>query len=110
MTPKAGAPRVLTANRRQLEWRTCDLETFVPEDHRARALWTLVENLDLTRFYDCVGARGGDAGRPATDPKILLALWLYATSEGIGSARELDRLCKSHDVYRWICGGVSVNY
>ena len=53
-----------------------------------------------------VGGGGGDA----IDPKILLALWLYATLDGVGSAREVDRLCKDHVAYRWICGGVSVNY
>jgi transposase len=69
-----------------------------------------VEGLDLGWFYDRIKARGETAGRPATDPRILLALWLYATVDGIGSARALDRLCVHHSVYRWICGGVGVNH
>jgi transposase len=105
-----GKPRVLTADRRQLAWRTCDLEATLPAEHRARAIWSVIESLDLAKFYRSIAARGSEPGRPAIDPKILLALWLYATSEGIGSAREVDRLCTSHDAYRWICGGVSVNY
>jgi len=52
----------------------------------------------------------GQPGRDAIDPAILMALWLFATLEGVGSARELDRLCQEHDAYRWLCGGVSVNY
>jgi transposase len=73
-------------------------------------VWRFVEGLDLSVYYSAINAREGRAGRPAIDPKILIALWLYATIDGVGSARELDRLCYSHDAYRWIRGGVSVNY
>jgi len=66
--------------------------------------------LELSEFYARIKARGEVAGRPATDPKILLALWLYATLEGVGSARALDRLCRHHVAYRWLCGGVEVNH
>jgi len=70
----------------------------------------VVDRLDLSRFYAAIQARGSDPGRPAIDPKVLVALWLYATSEGVGSARELARLCERHDAYRWLCGGVRVNH
>jgi len=100
----------LTPQRNQLELRSFDLDATLPDDHRARAIWSVVERLDLTAFYDQIRSRGGNAGRPATDPRILLALWLYATAEGVGSARLLDRLCGTDDAYRWICGGVTVNY
>ena len=73
-------------------------------------MWRFVEGLDLSAFYATIRSREGRAGRPAIDPKILLALWLYATMDGVGSAREVDRLCYSHDAYRWLRGGVSVNY
>ncbi len=105
-----GAPRVVTADRRQLAWRTCDLESLLPPEHRARLIWSAVERLDLSKFYEPIAARENEPGRPAIDPKILVALWLYATSECVGSARELARLCGAHDAYRWICGGVSVNH
>ena len=101
---------MVTAERRQVELRPCDLESLVAPTHRARALWELIERLDLAAFYAPIRARGADPGRPATDPKVLVALWLYATIEGIGSARELARLCEAHDVYRWLRGGVPVNY
>jgi transposase len=104
------APRYETANRDQIELQPCDLETLLPSGHAARLVWRFVEGLDLTAFYAAIRAREGRAGRPAIDPRILVALWLYATMDGVGSAREVDRLCYSHDAYRWLRGGVSVNY
>ncbi len=103
------APRLEMANRAQLELRPVDLEGLLPGDHRARLVWQFVEGLDLSELYGEVRAVEGHAGRPAIDPRILMALWLYATLEGVGSARALARLCGQHDAYRWIAGGVSVN-
>jgi transposase len=103
-------PRVVEAERGQVRWQTVDLEAAVPPDHRARLIWATVEQLDLTAYYDAIAAREGVAGRPAIDPKILLTLWLYAISEGVGSARHVARLCTRDDVYRWICGGVEPNH
>jgi len=87
-----------------------DFEELVPLDHPVRGLWAMVEALDLSEFYAAIEARGSTPGAPATDPKILLSLWLYANVEGIGSARLLDRLCERDAPYRWICGGVTVNH
>jgi len=98
------------AQRHQVELIPRALDEALPPDHRARAIWEVVEKLDLSKFYERIAAREGKAGRPATDPKIFVALWLYATSEGVGSARQLARLCESQDAYRWLCGGVSVNH
>ena len=52
----------------------------------------------------------GHVGRDATDPRILVALWVFATLEGIGSARRLSKLCEEQTPFRWLCGGVGVNY
>src|SRR3989337_2485847 len=104
------SPRYETANRAQIELHPCDLEALLPPGHAARLVWRFVEGLDLSAFYATIRARDGRAGRPAIDPKILIALWLYATMDGVGSARELDRLCYRHDAYRWLRGGVSVNH
>src|SRR6185295_17167997 len=98
----AAPPRVVSANRQQLELRPMDLDSLLPPAHRARSVWAMVEALDLTAFYDGIKARGSWAGRDATDPKVLLALWLYATAEGVGSAREIERLCTAHAAYRWL--------
>jgi transposase len=102
--------RVLEANRSQLSWDLLDLEALLPAEHRARLVWRFVETLDLAVFYEAIRSREGDVGRPAADPKVLLALWLYATLAGVGSARELDRLVGRDVAYRWLAGGVPVNY
>ena len=104
------AARVMRANRAQLEWRPVDLEGLLPAEHRARAVWAFVEKLDLRPLFEEIEAVEGVAGHPAIDPAILVALWLYATLEGVGSARALERLCDEHHAYRWICGGVGVNH
>ena len=104
------APRLREPRRDQIELRAVDIESLIGEDHPVRVIWSYVEGLDLSELEDRIKARDNTPGHPATSPRLLLALWLYATSEGIGSARALERLCDHHDVYRWLCGGVSVNY
>jgi len=110
LAPTPAAPRIREADRTQVCLRPVDLESLLPEDHRARIVWAYVEGLDLTPLYQEIAAVEGEAGRPATDPKILLALWLYATLEAVGAARALDRLCTTHVAYQWLCGGVPMNY
>ena len=107
---KEAAARVVEANRAQMRLVTMDLEGMLPENHQARAVWAFVERIDLSAFYSRIAAREGRAGRPAIDPRILLALWIEATLDGIGSAREIERQCQYHLAYQWICGGVNVNY
>ncbi len=102
--------RVLMPNRTQLEFRASDLESLLPEGHRARLVWAYVERQDLKGFYRGIRVVEGGVGRAAIAPEILLALWLYATIDGVGSARELARLTDAHDAYRWLCGGVQVNH
>jgi transposase len=102
--------RVLRPDRSQPRWEVVDLDSQLPPEHHARLVWTYVSGLELSAFYARVKARDARAGRPASDPMVLLALWLYATIEGIGAARAIDRLCTYHAAYRWICGGVPVNH
>jgi transposase len=96
--------------RDQIELRAVDIESLIGRDDPVRVIWAYVEGLDLSELENRIKARGDRPGHPATSPWLLLALWLYANSDGVGSARALERLCHSHDVYRWLCGGVSVNY
>ena len=105
-----GQPRLREPNRWQVELRASDLESLLAEDHRARLVWGYVERQDLSKLIEAIKARGSNAGRAAIDPRVLFALWLYATLDGVGSGREVQRLSQEHDAYRWICGGVSVNY
>ena len=102
--------RLVKPCRNQLQMRPVDLESLLAADHSARVVWDFVERQDLGPLYAEIKAVGDQPGRPATDPRVLLALWLFATLDGVGSARALDRLCGEHDAYRWICGGVEVNY
>lgn len=108
--PSLGTPRLRRANRHQIVFRSTTLDALLGDDHDARIIWAYVERLDLDPLDQAIGSVQGGSGRPAADPKILLALWLYATVEGVGSARELDRLCRDHIAYQWIAGDVSMNY
>jgi transposase len=106
----SGTPRLRCANRSQVVFRASALDDLLPEDHPARLIWQYVEGLDFEPILQQIRSVEGHAGRRPADPKILLALWLYATLKGVGSARELARLCTTHVAYQWICGDVSINH
>ena len=106
----APPPRLRRPDRLQLLMRPCSLDELLADDHDARLVWQLVETWDLSRFLDRIRARGEMPGRAATDPKLLVALWLYAATQGVAGGRELARLCETCDPYRWLCGSVPVNY
>src|SRR4030042_4175241 len=95
--------RVRRPNRQQLRWAPRDLEATLPQDPPARAIWDILERLNLDAFYGSIKAVLDGPGRPTTDPQVLLSLWLLATVEGGGSARHLARLCAPHHGYRWLC-------
>ena len=103
---RAQPPRLLQPNRKQIELRASDLESLLGEEHRARLVWGYAQRQDLSRLTDAIKACGSNAGRSAIDPHILFALWLYATLEGVGSGREVARLTREHDAYRWIGGAM----
>jgi transposase len=106
----SGSPRLRSPDRLQQYLVPTRLDDLVPSDDEVRVVWEVVERLDLSAFYAPLKARGSDPGRSATDPKLLVALWLYATLNNVGSARELERLCSVHNAYRWLCGSVPVNH
>lgn len=108
--PGQGKPRLEQAERQQVAMRYASLDELLPVDHRVRLIWDIVQEYDLSEFYADIEAIEGEAGRPAIDPRLLVAVWLYATVEGVGSARELERMCKAHLAYQWLLGGVSINY
>jgi transposase len=103
-------PRLRRPERSQVLLQPVCLDELLPNDHAARTIWTLVGSWDLSPLLDAIKARGDQPGRAATDPRLLVALWLYAATCGVASARELERLCRESDPYRWLCGGLSVNY
>jgi len=106
-----GAPRLRYPERHQVGFELAAIDDLVTEDHPVRAVWQFVETaLDLSELKEAVKSREGSAGHPAAAPEVMMALWLCATVDGVGSARQLDKLCKQHLAYRWLCGGVSMNY
>lgn len=110
LPPRIGPRRLRGAVRNQVEFQECLLDELLPEDHEARIVWDYVCGLDLSELIGRIQAVEGGPGQAPADPRILVTLWLYATLRGVGSARELNRLCVDHAAYRWICGGVSMNY
>jgi transposase len=102
-------PRLREPQRDQIELRAMDLDSLIEEEHLARVIWAIVLALDLSELENRIKSRGSNPGHPAIAPRLMLALWVYATSQGVGSARALARLCVEHNAYRWLCGGVSVN-
>jgi hypothetical protein len=82
-----GAPRLREPKRDQLELRAVDIESLIGQDHPARVIWAYIESLNLVELEDRIKAREGRPGHPAISPRLLLALWLYATSDGVGCAR-----------------------
>jgi transposase len=105
-----GAVRLRVPERRQVAMVVQCPDDLVPAEHAVRMVMALVETLDVGRFAEAIQAREGVAGRDATDPRLLVGLWLYACIRGIGSARELARRCEESAAFRWLCGGVTVNH
>lgn len=103
-------PRLRRPDRQQGLLLPLWVDDLVPADHPVRMVWRLVESWNLQQFEAPIAARGSDPGRAATDPRLLVALWLWALIDGVGSGRELARLCEESAAYRWLCGGVQLNY
>ena len=108
-SPPSAPPRLRCADRQQ-QLPAMIIDELIEPDHPARAVWRFVETLELSPLYDAIRSRLGSDGRSAIDPLILLALWLYATLDGILSARRLAKLCQRDHPYRWLAGGIAVNY
>jgi len=103
-------PLIRFVNRRQMSWRAVDVERLIGEDHPARAIWELVGRLELSAFYQAIESSAEQGGRPAIDPQLLISLWVYAYSQGIGSAREVARRCEFDPAFQWLTGLQEVNY
>jgi transposase len=103
-------PLIRYVNRQQMSWRAVDVGRLVGEDHPVRAIWALVGRLDLRQFYQSIESSAEEGGRPAFDPQLLISLWVYAYSQGIGSAREVARRCEYDPAFQWLTGLQEVNY
>ncbi len=103
-------PRINSPIRNQYEMTTSCLDDLIPDDHKVRFVWDYVQKLDMSGFIEKIKSVDGTAGRSATSPRLLLALWVYATIEGIGSGRVIERYTSEHNAFKWLCGGVNVNH
>jgi transposase len=104
------AVRLRQPDRSQMEMIVQCPDDLIPQGHEARTIWRVCQSQDLWSFCEPIKAREGVSGRNATTPTLLVALWLYASVRGIGSARELARRCKESAPFKWLCGGVSINH
>jgi transposase len=102
--------RLRHVERQQVEMHLLSLDQMLPQEHVARTVWDAVKKLDITPLLADYRSVEHHAGPPVTDPRVLIALWLLATIQGVGSAREIERRCEEHVAYRWLCGGAAVNY
>jgi transposase len=102
--------RLKPINRRQMMLRPVEVEKLVAEDHEVRAIWEFVGRLDLREYYEEIEAVEGEAGRSATDPRLLISLWIYSYSKGVSAGREIGRLCEYDPGYQWLTGLEPINY
>jgi transposase len=107
---KARRVRLKLVNREQMVLRPMDVERLVSEDHEVRAIWEFVGCLDLSRYYEDIEVVEGEAGRSASDPRLLISLWIYAYSKGVSAAREISRLSEYDPAYQWLTGMEPINY
>jgi transposase len=108
--PISKQPLIRNVNRQQMSWRAVDVEHLIGADHAARAIWALVGRLNLRAFYQAIASSTEEGGRPAFDPQLLISLWVYAYSQGIGSARAVARRCEFDPAFQWLTGLEEVNY
>jgi transposase len=102
--------RLKPINREQMMLRPVEVEKLVAEDHEVRAIWEFVGRMDLNGYYEEIEALEGEAGRSATDPQLLISLWIYAYSKGVSSGREIHRLSEYDPAYQWLTGLEPINY
>lgn len=110
LSPSVPTPRLKYINRDQLLFRTVKIDKLIDDQHPARAIWEFTGRMDLTSFYKNIEAVEGVAGRRATDPRLLISLWVYALSQGIGSARKIAELCEYHPAFQWLAGTEEINH
>jgi len=105
-----GAAKLKVIDREQGFLRPVIVDELVGPDHKVRAIWDLTGHWDLRRFENKIRSRQGQAGRAAWDPRLLLSVWLYAYSEQVTSAREIERLMEYEPGLMWLAGLGEVNH
>jgi len=107
---RLGSARMRLADRSQVGMQFCSIDELVPLDHPVRIVWDAVCQMDLSGFAAPIQSREFTEGRPANDVRVMVGLWLWAAVNNVARGRLLARLCETDVTYRWMCGGLSMNY
>lgn len=98
-------------NRDQSVFTSVHMEDLLAPDHKARAIAALVEKrINTELFFRDVQTREGEAGCWKLDPRMMVAIVLYAYSEGIGSMREVSRLMERDPGLMWLTGMMTISH
>ncbi len=89
-------------DRRQRYLLPVDMMDWLPAGDIVHLVVNAVELMDLSAFE--AEHRIGGAGQAPFAPKVLLALLIYAYSQGVRSSRKIERLCERDAGYRFIVG------
>ena len=103
-------PKLKAIDRKQMVFRSVEIEKLIPPDHEARAIWEFVGRLDLNCYFDDIRSKEGCAGRSSLDPQLMISLWIYSYSKGVNSGREMAQLCEFDPAYQWLTGMTSINH
>jgi transposase len=106
----APPPLVKSIDRAQMWFRSVEVDRLLDAEHPARLLWETIGGLDLSGYYEGIKSNEEQGGRPATHPQLLITLWVYAYSRGIGAAREIERRCQYDPAFWWLTGMEKVNH
>jgi transposase len=90
-------------NRQQTWLLPPTLDELIPDDHPARFIATLVDNLDAG-FWRKLGVVDESLGAPSYHPRGLLSVWLYGFMTGMRSSRKLEAGCRDQIPYLWLTG------
>src|SRR5580693_7736945 len=107
---RAGTVRMRLADRSQVAMQLCSIDELVPPDHRVRVIWDAVCQMDLSRFQASIQTREFTQGRSPNDVRVMVGLWLWAAVSNVFCGRELERRCERDLTFKWMCGGLSMNY
>lgn len=105
-----GERKLILIDRAQMRFVQIFIDDLIPADHKARSIWDLTGQFDLSRFAAPIRSEKGRAGRPAWDPRLLISIWIYAYSEGLSSARQIAEWMRHEPALRWLSGDQEVNH
>jgi transposase len=107
---RLGQPRLRLADRSQVGMHFCCIDELVAQDPPVRTIWDAVCQMDLSGFIAPIKATEFTEGRSANDVRVMGGLWLWAAANNVARGRVLARLCERDLSFKWMCGGLSMNY